>query len=42
VITSTNTTNAIAGRPPKPRAFVVPVVRPVPPRPTGIGMDGVW
>jgi hypothetical protein len=42
VITSINTHSTIAGRSPKPRAYVVPVVRPVPPRPTGIGSDGTW
>ena len=25
----------LAGRPPKPRSYCVPVVRPVPPRPAG-------
>jgi hypothetical protein len=42
VSTATTTHNTIAGRPPKPRAYVVPVVRPVPPRPTGLGSDGTW
>jgi hypothetical protein len=35
--TSTTTQTQIASRPPKPRGFVVPVVRPVPPRPMGAG-----
>ena len=39
---ATTTHSTIAGRSPKPRAFVVPVVRPVPPRPAGIGSDGIW
>jgi hypothetical protein len=39
-ITTTHTT--IAGRPPKPRAYVVPVVRPVPQRPVGAGSAGTW
>jgi hypothetical protein len=42
VFSSTATNNSIAGRPSKPRAFVVPVVRPVPPRPSAIGSDGTW
>ena len=28
--------NSIADRPPKPRGFVHPVVRPLPPRTTGV------
>jgi hypothetical protein len=27
---------------PKPRAYAIPVVRPVPPRPTGAGTAGTW
>jgi hypothetical protein len=27
---------------PKPRAYAIPVVRPVPPRPTGTGADATW
>jgi hypothetical protein len=27
---------------PKPRAYAIPVVRPVPPRPAGAGMDTTW
>ena len=42
VVSSTVTNNSIAGRPPKPRAYVVPVVRPAPPRPSAAGSDGTW
>jgi hypothetical protein len=43
VFSSTTPTNtSIAGRPPKPRAYVVPVVRPAPPRPSAVGADGTW
>jgi hypothetical protein len=42
VFSSAATTTAIAGRPPKPRAYVVPVVRPAPPRPSAAGADGTW
>jgi hypothetical protein len=42
VFSSTATTNPIAGRPPKPRGYVVPVVRPAPPRPSAVGSDGTW
>jgi hypothetical protein len=42
VFSSTATNNSIAGRPPKPRAYVVPVVRPAPPRPSAAGSDGTW
>jgi hypothetical protein len=42
VFSSTATTTSIAGRPPKPRAYVVPVVRPAPPRPSAIGAVGTW
>ena len=28
--------------PPKPRAYAIPVVRPVPPRPAGAGTDATW
>jgi hypothetical protein len=42
VFSSTATNNAIAGRPPKPRAYVVPVVRPVPPRPAAVGSGATW
>jgi hypothetical protein len=27
---------------PKPRAYAIPVVRPVPPRPTGAGTAATW
>jgi hypothetical protein len=40
--TSTATHTPIAGRPPKPRGYVVPVVRPVPPRPAGAGDGETW
>ena len=39
-ITTTHTT--AASRPPKARAYAIPVVRPVPPRPTGAGTAGTW
>jgi hypothetical protein len=39
---TTTTHNSIAHRPPKPRAYVVPVVRPAPPRPVGAGSAGTW
>ena len=42
VFSSTATNNSIAARPPKPRAYVVPVVRPAPPRPPAVGSDGTW
>lgn len=29
-------------RSPKPRAYVVPVVRPLPPRTAGVGSDNTW
>jgi len=29
-------------RPTGPRAFVVPIVRPVPRRPAGLGRDDTW
>jgi hypothetical protein len=32
---ATATHSSIDSRPPKPRAFVLPVVRPLPPRPAG-------
>jgi len=35
------TTSPSAGRAPKPRVYVLPVVRPVPPRPTG-GSVRTW
>jgi hypothetical protein len=42
VFSSTATATPVAGRPPKPRAYVVPVVRPAPPRPSAVGSDGTW
>jgi hypothetical protein len=33
---------AIKARSPKPRAFVLPVVRPAPPRPAATGSAGTW
>ena len=38
----TATTTPITGRPPKPRAFVMPVVRPAPPRPAATGRSRTW
>ena len=35
-------TTTFAARPPKPRAYVVPVVRPLPRRASGIGPDDTW
>jgi hypothetical protein len=32
----------MSARPSKPRAYVVPVVRPLPRRPGGIGSDDTW
>jgi len=42
VFSSTATTTSITGRPPKPRAFVMPVVRPAPPRPAAAGTVATW
>jgi len=42
VFSSTATTTSITGRPPKPRAFVMPVVRPAPPRPAAGGTVTTW
>jgi hypothetical protein len=43
-MTSVTTTPPIqiAARPPRPRAYAVPIVRPVPRRPTGMGADDTW
>jgi hypothetical protein len=38
----TTTATAVNDRSPKPRAFVLPVVRPAPPRPTATGSAGTW
>ena len=38
----TATATTINGRPPKPRAFVLPVVRPAPPRPAATGTTATW
>jgi len=38
----TTPTTTIKGRSPKPRAFVLPVVRPAPPRPAATGSAGTW
>jgi hypothetical protein len=32
----------LAARPPKARAYAIPVVRPVPPRPSGAGTTATW
>jgi len=42
VFSSTATATPITGRQPKPRAFVMPVVRPAPPRPAAIGSVATW
>ena len=42
MLSSTATTTSITGRPPKPRAFVMPVVRPAPPRPAAAGTVTTW
>jgi hypothetical protein len=42
VFTTTTTQTTVAGRQTKPRAFAIPVVRPVPPRPAGAGATGTW
>jgi len=42
VFSSTATATSISSRPPKPRAFVMPVVRPAPPRPAAAGAVTTW
>jgi len=42
VFSSTAITTSIPARPPKPRAFVMPVVRPAPPRPAAAGAVTTW
>jgi hypothetical protein len=38
----TTTHTPLASRPHKPRAYCVPVVRPVPPRPAGTAAASTW
>jgi hypothetical protein len=42
VFPATDTHIPTAARPPKPRAYVVPVVRPVPPRPAAATAGATW
>jgi hypothetical protein len=42
MLSSTATATSITGRSPKPRAFVMPVVRPAPPRPSTTGAVATW
>ncbi len=42
MFSSTATATSIPGRTPKPRAFVMPVVRPAPPRPSASGSVATW
>jgi hypothetical protein len=42
VFTPTAIPTPINGRSPKPRAFVLPVVRPAPPPPAATGSAGTW